>query len=81
MRSLISALAAAGLLMSPLSCYSADAPYAGQSKAEKPGRAVTEESTVNSPARPEQARRTARKTRQSSPAVLPGEPGPTVEKK
>ena len=56
MRSLISALAAAGLLMFTLSCYSADEPYTGQSKAEKPGRAVAEERQRQVQARPEQAR-------------------------
>ena len=48
MRSLISALAAAGLLMFTLSCYSADEPYTGQSKAEKPGRAGEEKQAVKS---------------------------------
>ena len=48
MRSLISALAAAGLLMFTLSCYSADEPYTGQSKANKPGRAGEEKQAVKS---------------------------------
>jgi hypothetical protein len=40
MRSLLCALAAAGLVIFTLSGYAADEPYTGQSKAEKPGRAI-----------------------------------------
>ena len=53
MRSLISALVAAGLLTFALSCYSADEPYTGQSKAEKPGRAGEERQAVKAGAPPE----------------------------
>ena len=34
--------------MLTLSCYSADEPYTGQSKAEKPGRAGEEKQAVKS---------------------------------
>ena len=81
MRSLISALAAAGLLMFTLSCYSADEPYTGQSKANKSGRAGDEKQAVKSKPDPNKPGR-AGEEKQAVKAVAPPEnPGPTVEKK
>ena len=80
MRSLISALAAAGLLMLTLSCYSADEPYTGQSKAEKPAaparksRQSSPSPTPTSPAAP------ARKSRQSSPSPTRTSPAAPARK-
>ena len=54
----IYALTAAGLLMLTLSCYSADEPYTGQSKAEKPGRAGEEKQAVKSKPDPNKPGRT-----------------------
>ena len=80
MRSLISALAAAGLLMFTLSCYSADEPYTGQSKAEKPGRAA-EERSVKSKPDPNKPGRTGEEKQAVKAGAPPENPGPTVEKK
>ena len=88
MRSLISALAAAGLLMFTLSCYSADEPYTGQSKAEKPGRAGEEKQAVKSRKAGSQSKpdpnkpgRTGEEKQAVKAGAPPENPGPTVEKK
>ena len=43
MRAIISALAVAGLFSIALPSYSADEPYTSESKAAKPGRAISED--------------------------------------
>jgi hypothetical protein len=97
MRSLISALAAAGLLMFTLSGYSADpaapegSPVMSKPDPSKPGRTI-EESTVKSKPDPNRPGRTTEEeqemnagTAEEDQAVKAGgtseEPGPTVEKK
>jgi hypothetical protein len=84
MRSLISALAAAGLVMFTLSGYSAEpaapaSPVMSKPDPNKPGRAI-EESTVKSKPDPNRPGRTA----EEEPAVGAGapseEPSPMVEK-
>jgi len=95
MRSLISALAAAGLLMFTLSGYSADpaapegSPVMSKPDPSKPGRAI-EESTVKSKPDPNRPGRTAEEEQETNAgaaedqAVKAGgtseEPSPTVEK-